>query len=54
MLHLKYGSRASDAAQATIRHMFLWNPERVIIAHGDWVNTNGQEYLRQAFQWPIG
>jgi hypothetical protein len=42
------------AAQEAIRQMLQWNPERVIIAHGDGANTNGQEYLRRAFQWLIG
>jgi hypothetical protein len=31
--------------------MLLWQPQRVIMAHGDCVNTNGQAYLRRAFLW---
>jgi len=28
-----------------------WNPERVVIAHGDWVRENGQAVLTRALAW---
>ncbi len=28
-----------------------WNCERVVIAHGEWRRSGGQEFLRRAFAW---
>ena len=28
-----------------------WNPERVIMAHGEWQRANGRAYLEKAFAW---
>jgi Domain of unknown function (DUF4336) len=28
-----------------------WNPERVVIAHGTWIRTDGRAVLEEAFRW---
>jgi hypothetical protein len=50
-LEIRLSCIRRSTAQAIVREMLLWKPERVIMAHGDWVNTNGQAYLRRAFLW---
>lgn len=32
-------------------HLLEWNPERIILAHGDWFKSNGKEELLRAFHW---
>lgn len=40
-----------DALRAAVETMIAWNPERVILAHGRWYETNGAQELRRAFRW---
>jgi hypothetical protein len=40
-------SRAREAARTAIG----WNPERLVIAHGEWAHTGGVEVLRAGFAW---
>jgi len=42
-----------DALRAAIETMIGWNPERVVIAHGRWFETNGAAELRRAFRWVL-
>jgi hypothetical protein len=44
-------SKGDPALQAAIRKMIDWNPERVILAHGRWYDSHGQDELRRAFRW---
>lgn len=37
--------------KAAVERMIAWNPERVIIAHGRWFETDGAAELRRAFRW---
>jgi hypothetical protein len=37
--------------KAAVEQMIAWNPERVIIAHGRWFETNGTAELQRAFRW---
>lgn len=34
-----------------VETMLAWNPERIILAHGRWYETNGGAELRRAFTW---
>ncbi len=34
-----------------VRKMLAWDPERVILAHGRWYQTNGAAEVRRAFGW---
>lgn len=37
--------------KAAVEQMIEWNPERIILAHGRWYETDGARELRRAFAW---
>ncbi|MEZ5947029.1 MAG: hypothetical protein R3C04_09310, partial [Hyphomonas sp.] len=43
----------TPARKALIR-ILETHPQRVIMAHGDWIRSGGEAYLRQAFRWLLG
>ncbi|MPZ36805.1 MAG: DUF4336 domain-containing protein [Rhizobiales bacterium] len=49
-MRLTFG-RHRDELRAAVETMIGWNPERVILAHGRWYETNGAQELRRAFRW---
>jgi hypothetical protein len=49
-MRLTYAKRKDDLRTA-VETMVAWNPERVILAHGRWYQTNGTQELRRAFRW---
>jgi Domain of unknown function (DUF4336) len=46
---LSFTDRA--AARAARDKALSWNCERVIVAHGEWRRSSGQEFLRRALAW---
>jgi hypothetical protein len=44
-----HGGRAR--LQAAVERMIAWEPERVILAHGQWFAEDGTLALRRAFSW---
>jgi hypothetical protein len=40
-----------SAARAALARILAWPVERVLIAHGELVSTNGAAFVRQAFGW---
>ena len=46
---LSFWNRA--AARSAKRKILDWNPERVIIAHGEWVREDGRAVLERALAW---
>lgn len=38
-------------ARAAVDQMLGWEPVRVIMAHGEWVDAHGRAYLAKAFGW---
>nr|WP_127142789.1 DUF4336 domain-containing protein [Pelagibacterium montanilacus] len=40
--------------KAAVEQMISWDPERVIIAHGLWFETDGTAELKRAFRWLLG
>ncbi len=40
-----------SAARRAKRKILDWNPERIIIAHGEWVREKGREVLERALAW---
>jgi hypothetical protein len=38
-------------ARAAVRRALGWQPERLVIAHGEWVPTGGTEALRKGLRW---
>lgn len=41
-------------ARAALEKIAATHPDRVIMAHGEWIRTGGEAFLRQAFAWLIG
>jgi hypothetical protein len=39
------------AARESLRKTLAWDPQRLIIAHGEWVRENGKEELARSFAW---
>jgi hypothetical protein len=44
-------ARRRPQLKAAVEKMVAWNPERVIIAHGRWFETDGASELKRAFRW---
>jgi hypothetical protein len=40
-----------QAARRALRKALDWNPEKIIIAHGTWVRSNGREVLEHSLRW---
>ncbi|WP_375205737.1 DUF4336 domain-containing protein [Hyphococcus sp.] len=38
-------------ARAAKENVIAWDPERVIMAHGEWIKSKGRAYLERAFAW---
>lgn len=49
-LRLSYWGRHRQLKKA-VDTMLAWNPEKVIMAHGRWYETDGAAELRRAFRW---
>jgi len=50
-LRLTFTWRHKRELRAAVQTMLGWNPERIVIAHGRWYETNGSAELRRAFRW---
>lgn len=44
-------AREKPQLRAAIETMISWDPERIILAHGRWYQSNGAAELRRAFRW---
>jgi len=31
--------------------MLAWDPQQVVMAHGEWQRSDGRRYLERAFAW---
>lgn len=45
--------RHQQSLRAAVRRMINWQPERVIISHGRWYESNGVRELKRAFRWVL-
>lgn len=43
--------RQAPQLRAAVRRMIAWNPQRIILAHGRWYDSNGARELQRAFHW---
>ena len=43
--------RHRKAVRATVSRMLAWEPERIVISHGRWYDSNAVAELRRAFRW---
>jgi hypothetical protein len=39
------------AAREALRKALAWDPERILLAHGEWVRGNGREALERSLRW---
>jgi Domain of unknown function (DUF4336) len=39
--------------QNAVRKMLAWKPDRVILAHGRWYDSDGERELKRAFRWVL-
>ncbi|MEX3007105.1 DUF4336 domain-containing protein [Hoeflea sp. TYP-13] len=46
---LSFFDRAST--RNAVQRVLTWNPERVIMAHGEWQSSEGRRFLEKAFHW---
>jgi len=46
-------SRNRREFRAAVERMIDWNPERIILAHGRWYDSNGCAELQRAFRWVL-
>lgn len=46
-----FGSR--DQLRRAVELMISWRPERIILAHGRWYETNAVAELRRIFGWVL-
>ena len=37
-----------------VEEMIAWNPERILLAHGQWIDRGGAAALATAFRWLLG
>lgn len=40
-----------EPARQSLHRMLQWEPEKIILAHGRWYETDGTAELRRAFRW---
>jgi len=40
-------------ARRSLKQLLLWQPEKVILAHGQWYDRNGSAELKRAFRWLV-
>ena len=40
-----------EPARQALQKLLSWNPEQVVMAHGEWQRENGRAYLERAFDW---
>jgi hypothetical protein len=49
-MRMTYRAHRSEL-RAAVEAMIAWNPERVILAHGRWLERDGAAELKRAFRW---
>ena len=47
----RLATRKKNVARASLRRILAWDFDRVIVTHGDILESSGKEQLRQSFQW---
>ena len=40
-----------SAARRALREALDWKPQRIILSHGVWIRSNGEEALRRSLRW---
>jgi hypothetical protein len=47
----RFSFRDRDVARAALARILAWQPQKLIIAHGDMVRQDGTVFIRKAFRW---
>jgi Domain of unknown function (DUF4336) len=47
----RFSFRNRTAARKALARIVAWQPEQVVIAHGDMVRQDGTAFIRKAFRW---
>jgi hypothetical protein len=42
--------RRRDHLSSLVREMIAWEPERIVLAHGKWIDCDGAKELKRAFR----
>ena len=50
-LELRLSTFDRKAARRAVDKLIAWDPQRVIMAHGEWQRADGRAYLERAFAW---
>ena len=50
-LELRWTWFNRQPAREALRKMLSWDPKQVIMAHGEWQQEDGRNYLERAFAW---
>jgi len=45
--------KGKSELRVAVQKMIMWHPERIILAHGRWYQSNGLAELRRAFRWVL-
>jgi hypothetical protein len=51
--HVRATFTDRKALRESVERLLAWGPERVILAHGRWIEANGTEELRRRFRWAL-
>lgn len=51
--HVRAAFTDRKALRDSVERMVAWAPERVILAHGRWIESDGTEELRRRFGWAL-
>ena len=47
----RWNMKSKAAGRKVVQTMIEWEPERVIISHGEWFRNNGTQELKNRLQW---
>ena len=47
----RWSFRDKGPAREALAKVLAWNPEQVIMAHGDWQKSDGQAFVERSFRW---
>ena len=50
-LELRLSFRDKAPARAALQKVLSWEPERVVMAHGEWARAHGRDFLVRSFDW---
>ena len=49
----RWSMKSKSVARQVVQTMIDWQPERVIISHGEWFRKAGTQELKNRMQWVV-